>query len=425
MQTLKSYLTSKFITRLPKRISLVRILVPFKIAIVLIIGLVGFQYFQTKIYRFPEKRPFQGNVLYNPYESSNGKWHKANFHAHAISWGGLTNGHQPGDSLLATYLKSGYDIACISDYQRINSSIYASGNLAIPVYEHGMNVDKTHQLAIGAERVDYFDVFLWQTRSTRQFIINKLKESSAVVCVNHPAMFNAYPLSDIDDLTGYECMEVLNRHRNYLSYWDEALSSGKPVWILANDDTHDVNKEKFAISWSQLFITEPGQPGIIGALKRGSTVGVRRKVKLSSVDSLQRWAYQHEGQVLKSVVTQGSTVAYFFNSTIQRVTLFGQNGEEKASFRNVDSVSYAFQSDDTYIRAVAETDAHISYLNPIFRHDGLSQVANTSLAHVEILPTLIMRISIVVAYCIFILLLFPQTTNQLFYGNQKPTLVYG
>jgi hypothetical protein len=425
MLVLRPYLINKSITRLTKRISLLRILVPFKIALALLCGLIGYQYFQTKIYQFPERNSFNGDVLYNPYESINGKWLKANFHAHSISWGGITNGHQTGDSIVSTYLKSGYDIAGISDYLRINPSIYVSENLAIPVYEHGMNVDKSHQLAIGAERVDYFDVSLWQTRSTRQFIINKLKETASVVCVNHPGKLRAYPLSNIDDLTGYECMEVLCRTRTYLSHWDEVLSSGRPVWILGNDDTHDLNREKFAISWSQLFVTEPGQAGVISALKRGSTVGVRRKVIINSIDSLQQWANQHEGQVVKKVITHDSTVTYLFNSTIQRVTLVGQNGLEKATYKHVDSVTYTFQSNDTYIRAVAETDTHISYMNPVLRYDGINEVANSSLARVEILPTLIMRISVVVAYGIIILLLFPSTINQLLYGNQKPIFANG
>jgi len=52
-------------------------------------------YLPCEIYNFQPAQKFAGSQLYNPYRNLSGEWQKTNFHAHAIAWGGFTNGKQP------------------------------------------------------------------------------------------------------------------------------------------------------------------------------------------------------------------------------------------------------------------------------------------------------------------------------------------
>lgn len=424
MQIQKLYLSNQSLLKIRARLFRFLRSTPVSISIAILSAIFCYQYFQTKIYKFPKPEPFQGEYLYNPYGNLNGKWLKANLHAHAKSWFGLTNGKQSGDELIKAYKKFDYDIAGISDYHRINNSIYVEGNIAIPVYEHGINISKVHQSAIGATDVTFYDVFLWQNTSIRQFLLNKLKEHAPVVAINHPAMWNGYSENDMANLTGYECLEVLNSNNTFFPHWDAALSSGRPVWILANDDCHDLNKENFAIAWTLVNATEPSPNEVITALKNGSTIGVKRKAHHSNYNTLQESDFKSNGQVLKEVFTKGETVIFRFDTTVINVNLIGQNGDIKASFNNTDSITYTFNKNDTYIRAVAETNDFDIYLNPILRYNGTSAVVNTSLAQVEILSTIIMRVGILLSYSLLTVILFPTFFSQLFYGVKKPDYTY-
>ena len=44
----------------------------------------------------------------------------------------------------------------------------------MPLYEHGYNISKEHQLAIGAERVEWLDFPFWTWLNQKQFILNRV-----------------------------------------------------------------------------------------------------------------------------------------------------------------------------------------------------------------------------------------------------------
>jgi hypothetical protein len=75
-----------------------------------------------------------------------------------------------------------------------------------PEYEQGWNVQKAHRPAIGGDA--------------------------------HPALLGGHSTADLRQLSGYDGLEVLN-HRvpPATTQWDAALSSGRAVWAMANDDS--------------------------------------------------------------------------------------------------------------------------------------------------------------------------------------------
>lgn len=382
----------------------------------LIFMVAAFQYFQIKLYDFPAQDPFKGNHIYNPY-NKRGNWLKANFHAHSTTWGGLTNGHQDGSEVVRQYNNFHYDIACVSDYHSLNNGIYNGRNLAIPVYEHGINFGKSHQLAIGSDKVTHFDVMFWQNTSIKQYLINKLREDAQVVCINHPSIRNGHPVSAFPLLTGYNCLEVLNRDRMAFEQWDAALSAGRPVWILANDDCHDINKNGFARAWTLVKAETANRESVIKALTYGNTIGVYRNKMISNRDSLQQWVKGNSGELIEEVTTEGMKVHYHLKKPAKKITLIGQGGLVKSQAVDTNQISYSFNANDTYIRAEIETSEVTIYLNPVLRYPGNFMPVNTMEANVRLLPTLLLRLCIVFGVISYFFLLYPQTCRWLLYGT--------
>src|SRR3954470_13978528 len=122
------------------------------------------------VYRFPESFPFSGTHLWNPYESLAGTWQRANLHAHGRAWSGLTTGEQSDEAVAQRYSELGYSVPGVSDYQHIAAF---DGVDTMPLYEHGFNAGKNHQLAIGAHAVEWFDFPLWQSISNQQYVIDR------------------------------------------------------------------------------------------------------------------------------------------------------------------------------------------------------------------------------------------------------------
>src|SRR5262249_22227640 len=153
------------------------------------------------------------------------------------------------------YRQLGYSVAGVSDYQRIAAF---HGVDTLPLYEHGFNIGKNHQLAIGARAVDWFDFPLWQGTRHQQYVIDRVKRKGELVSLNHPNARDAYDANAMHALTGYDLIEVVNGPFIAEDIWDAALSSGHPVWAVANDDTHDVDdRRRIAMGWNMIDAPSP------------------------------------------------------------------------------------------------------------------------------------------------------------------------
>ncbi len=332
-------------------------------------------YALAPVYRFPSPRTFKGPIFWNPYAHLTGAWQRANLHAHGHAWSGLTNGTHTDEEVVAEYKRRGYSVAGVSDYQWIAAQ---HGVDTLPLYEHGYNITKEHQLAIGARRVEWLDFPIWTWLNQKQFVLNRVAQTSDLVAINHPG--TAYTERDFRDLTGYQLIEVVNGPFKFEDVWDAALSSGHAVWALANDDIHDLtNIRRLAIAWNMIDAPAADISDIVIALRHGRTyavslVGEKADAALASVDV-------HD-QTL-TVSTAGVPATFVF---------IGQDGVVRQTADQVMHASYTIQPDDTYIRTVIRTANMVMYLNPIIRYDGgalplLTAVVNeplTWLSHVLI-----------------------------------------
>jgi hypothetical protein len=305
------------------------------------------------VYRFPPPQPFSGKSLWNPYAQLSGTWQKANLHAHGVAWGGVTNGAQSDADVVRAYKQRGYSVAGVSNYASIAAF---HGVDTIPLYEHGYNIPKIHQLGIGARHVVWLDFPLWQTMDQKQFIIDRVGAEAELVSVNHPN--TGYVDEDMRNLTGYQLMEVVNGPFPVEDLWDAALSSGHAVWAIADDDAHDVkNLKRTFIAWNMIDAPSASASDIIGALREGRTyavslVGSKPDASLKSVEV--------NGTAL-TVASTGVPATYLF---------VGQDGAIRGTANQVMEATYTFAATDTYIRTVIRTPNLVMYVNPVLRYDG-------------------------------------------------------
>ena len=310
------------------------------------------------VYRFPEPVPFSGTQLWNPYATLGGRWQRANLHAHGHAWGGVTSGSQSDQAVADRYRQLGYDVAGVSNYQSIAAF---HGVDTLPLYEHGFNIGKNHQLAIGARSVDWFDFLFWQTPSNQQYVIDRIKAKAELVSLNHPSSRGAYDLEAMRSLTRYNLIEVVNGPFTAEDVWDAALSAGRPVWAVANDDTHDLNDvRRIGVGWNMIDATSASTGEIVSALRSGRFYAGLRTGALDEADVT----------TLSGVRVDDQTMRVELRGAPSDVTFIGQDGTVRHTLKDTLVASYTFTQSDTYVRTVVNSPQTTLFLNPVIRWDG-------------------------------------------------------
>ena len=346
----------------------------FIFLIVVVFCLFILQYAVNPKYAFPEPQPFSGDSLYNPYKDmESGKWKMANFHAHTRLYGGLTDGAANTDQALDNYYRQfGYDIISISNYQNINT--FESGNRwFIPVYEHGYQYYKNHQLVINAKRINWLDYPFRQTLHHKQLVFDQLKkDTTAIVSIVHPVKRGAYSFNDLKYLANYDCLEIASHEGVYSSYYDTILSSGHPVFLLANDDTHNMTKKKDACLSFNLINSDLDKSAVLQAVKTGRLVGVKLNPDSCLSDGMKKSVLESLPGIT-GINLNGDRLMVSLDKTVKSIRFIGQKGAEKKKILNTSSGYYLFRKDDTYIRSEIECLNGATYfLNPVFRYNGIS-----------------------------------------------------
>lgn len=325
------------------------------VPIVALLAVTWFWYGMSPSYVFPPATRFGGASLYNPYEGTPSLWLKANLHAHAHAWGGVTNGRSTVAQTVATYRAEGYDVAAVSNYQSIDAR---PGE--VRVYEQGYSAHKAHLLVIGAKRVDWWDYPLLEGPNEKQDRIDRLRKHGALVAIVHPEMRNAFSASDMRRLTGYSAFEVVSHFGDAEPQWDAALSAGRLSWAIGDDDTHDsANPRQTGHVWTMLAAPSTSPTDVIDAIKSGHTYAVISRVGRGYSDVM-----------LRSLETRGDTIDVAVAGHPASITFVGQGGRLLQSTGHVLTARYVLPPDQPYARVVVRTAAARLILNPIVRTRG-------------------------------------------------------
>ena len=330
------------------------LLVPLWLVLI-VIFLSAIVYTWCPVYRFEEPTPFSGPNWFNPYTNLGPNWYKGNFQVQSQSWGNTMDGHDSKEKVYDTYKELGYDIITISDYQHINRMEGMNVNV-LPVYEHGYNIWKRHQVSIGAKKVIWLEYIFGQTHSNMQNMINTLRPHTDFLLLAHPRLRDSYKPRDVRVLSNYDALEVLNHYRNSSNVWDAALSAGKRAWLIGDDDSHKVDDpNQTGVIWTMINAPGKDNTDIIAALKAGHMYGVEGR-------------NAENKNFLNSVKINGDTLIIACSDTADAIRFIGQDGREKSLLLKTNKAFYALQPEDTYIRTEIVNGNTRMYLNPVFRY---------------------------------------------------------
>ena len=374
--------------------------------------IVAVPYIVAPVYDFAPAQPFAGSRYYNPYCGQDSLWQISNFHAHSRSWGGLTDGKDSHvDTVVETYRQMGYTHIGISNYQKI-TPLNVDGVASIPTYEHGYNVKKRHHLCLGAKSVVWCDFIFAQTMSHKQFMLNRLRETTDFLAINHPKFCEGFEEGDFALLSNYDAVEVLNHYRTSIPHWDSALSSGYYAVLLANDDMHDVKgMGEIGVNMTLVNSASLARADIVGALKAGRHYGVKVKVKPDENLHIKR---ERNSSLIrpKSITMRGDTICAVFSRQSAEIRFVGQGGKVRKTLSLTDTARYVFAPDDTYIRIETnDSEGNLYLFNPIARCET-AQPAKPNRFAINIFYSIIkwMAIALILGYTIVIRLLYGSYT---------------
>lgn len=356
-------------------------------------------YLTAPVYRFASPQPFRGTQWYNPYAGMDSAcWRKANFHFHTREWGGVTAGKgNSNEEFRHVYGQLGYDAPMISNYMRI-SEFNRDSAFWTGVYEHGYGVWKKHQIVIGAREVLWRDYSFYQNLHHRQHIIDLLKQQGDLVALAHPGWDDGYPADRIGILSNYDLIEAVNGNYRSIPQWDSALSAGRPVYILADDDSHDVTDPgEIGICISFINAPENSSRTLIDALKAGRAFGA--DVFREPTETWEEKILYHASGLpeVRAVEMTGDTLQVRVSKQALKIEFIGQGGVVRKEVLNDSTAWYLPGPEDTYLRTQitfpnpkGEPGTKF-YLNPVFRYDGTPPV-NRLTAEINAERTWIFRI---------------------------------
>jgi hypothetical protein len=329
------------------------------------------QYIFCPVYEFKEPQVFTGDSVYNPYVNFNSSnYYRANFHSHSNFGLGVTNGKGVSKDIWTTYDKLGYTFHSISQYQYIDH--YNDSNSSfISAYEHGYNIKKSHQLVLGATSVEWKDYIFPQTLNNKQELLSRLaKDTGNVIILNHPDLRTGYEKQDLKYLHYYDCMEVLNPSAISISHWDTALSSGNRVFVVANDDVHDIFNENQVGRFCTL-VSAPNKFSreALNSLKKGTCIAMWVPYSQGETLEKKKRKFDESRIALKNLAVQNDSMEVVFSEVVKNVEVYGQNGIKVFSDSNIQKLKIAFTKSSTYFRTEYTTSDGIKYfLNPIIRY---------------------------------------------------------
>ena len=299
------------------------------------------------------------------------RWYKGNLHTHT----NLSDGDASPEVAVRWYRDHDYDFLVLSDHNHLTIYEHAESDsgapLMIPGEEVTVNLPQpgqrhltpVHVIAIGIDRV-VEPINAGDIVSTLQANIDAIAEAGGISSIAHPNYLWAFDHREISMVTGAACMEIYSPHRNMNGapgkysteqIWDNVLTSGRPIWAVAVDDSHDyydfgsLNYNP-GYGWIVVRATELTRDAIVGGIERGDFYA-------STGVELDQLEIDDEG--IRLAVRQHGDWEYQVTFTGRGGTTFGQTAGTEAAYR--------FRGDEGYIRATITCSNPIkAWTQPVF-----------------------------------------------------------
>jgi hypothetical protein len=145
------------------------------------------------------------------------------------------------------------------------------------------------------------------------------------------------------------------------------LSAGNCVFVIANDDNHNINDaEDYGYVYTMINTPSLKQEDVLFSLRLGRAFGVELEPQKDT--TVQKKIQQTNSvPVIVSCLINNDTLILKFNKKCDSLKLIGNNGELKANSLNSDSIGYVIKENDTYIRPLVNHNNSINVFKPGFQ----------------------------------------------------------
>jgi hypothetical protein len=167
-------------------------------------------------------------------------------------------------------------------------------------------------------------------------------------------------------------MEVLNGFRISSAHWDMALSNGHLVYLIGNDDSHDVT-DMWDVAKRFTMINSPKNEAehLIQALENGNAVAVDFPVRREETLEQKIKRLKNDVPYMTQIELCGDTLLISASKQIRKIKFIGQNGKELDVQKDKKTAMYVIQPEDNYVRCELNFKGGATlYLNPITRHES-------------------------------------------------------
>jgi hypothetical protein len=301
------------------------------------------------------------------------RWYRGNTHTHTLN----SDGESTPDDVARWYRSNGYQFLVITDHEYLTdaaalNAIFGRDEqfLMIPGQEvTGRAQGKpVHVNQIGAKKL-VMPAVLPTVFEVLQRDVNMVREAGAIAQINHPNFGWALTADDLTRVENAQLVEIWNGHPqvNNLggggtpsaeSMWDTALTAGKRLFAVADDDAHHFKPEHLADpasaapnrGWIYVRAPKLTETDILDAIRRGDF-------------------YASNGVELTDIAGNATALTITIKPTTYsryRTEFIGAGGKLLAESTTNPAV-YQFRGDEKYVRArVIESNAKMAWTQPVF-----------------------------------------------------------
>ena len=299
------------------------------------------------------------------------KWFKGNIHTHTTE----SDGDETPEKVVRWFRRHGYDFLVLSDHNHVTLLNYGTGKRrfkrplmipgeevsarikggAIPIHINGIGISRVIEPIDGGEIVP-----------TIQANVDAIIQAGGIASLNHPNYQWSFDHTHISQVTGASLLEVFNGHpatniygapgkSNTEEIWDGVLSSGRHIYGVATDDSHNYHDFTPSMSnpgrgWVMVRSDDLNQDAILNGLETGqfyASTGVELSDLVISAESLDL--------TIKPVW-----------DNVYTTTFIGKSGKILSSQVGLEA-SYQPQGNEGYVRAQVTDSGHKkAWTQPVF-----------------------------------------------------------
>ncbi len=310
-------------------------------------------------------------VFASPWEGPVLRWYKGNTHTHTLN----SDGDVPPDEAVRWYRGHGYHFLVLSDHNFLTETAGLSAVFGaeekflliageeisdefekLPIHLNGLGLDRLVAPQGGTS-----------VAGTIQRDVEAIRRAGGLPQFNHPNFGWAAGAADLTGVEGLRLFEVFNGHPQVNNLggggspgteeiWDEVLSSGRVLYGLATDDTHnikspgEINRAWPGRGWIMVRAARLAPADILRALEAGdfyASTGVGLK------------DYQADQKEIRITVAESGRTKF-------TVRFIGRGGTVLSeTFAN--PAVYAFRGDELYVRAkIVDSNGFVAWTQPVF-----------------------------------------------------------